>query len=43
MKGIKLAPSHANLFMTTFEEKYVYTYPLKPALWKRFIDDSFMI
>ena len=41
--GTKLAPSYANLFMTTFEEKYVYTYPLKPALWKRFIDDIFMI
>ena len=39
----KLAPSYANLFMTTFEEKYVYKYPLKPKLWKRFIDDIFMI
>ena len=39
----KLAPSYANLFMTKFEEKYVYTYPLQPKLWKRFIDDIFMI
>ena len=30
--GTKLAPSYANLSMTTFEETYVYTYPLKPAL-----------
>ena len=41
--GTKLAPSYANLFMTQFEEKYVYTYPLQPKLWKRFIDDIFMI
>ena len=41
--GTKLAPSYANLFMTKLEEKYVYTYPLQPQLWKRFIDDIFMI
>ena len=41
--GTKLAPSYANLFMTKFEEKYVYTYPLQPKLWKRFKDDIFMI
>ena len=39
--GTKLAPSYANLFMTKFEHKYVYTYPLQP--WKRFIDDIFLI
>ena len=32
--GTKLAPSYANLFMRKFEEKYVYTYPLQPILWK---------
>ena len=37
----KLAPSYANLFMTKFEEKYVYIYPLQPNLWKRIIDDIF--
>ena len=41
--GTKLAPSYANLFMTKFEEKYVYTYPQQPKLWKRFIHDIFMI
>ena len=41
--GTKLAPSYANLFMTKFEEKYVYTYPLQQKLWKRFIDDIFVI
>ena len=29
--------------MTKFEEKYVYTYPLQPKLWKRFTDDIFLI
>ena len=37
--GTILAPSYCNLFMTNFEEKYVYTYTLQPKLWKRFIDD----
>ena len=41
--GTKLAPSYAYLFMATFEDKYVYTYPQKPTLWKRFIDDIFLI
>ena len=41
--GTKLVPSYANLFMATFEDKYVYTYPQKPTLWKRFIDDIFLI
>ena len=41
--GTTLAPSYANLFMTKFEEKYVYTYPLQSRLWKRFIDDIFLI
>ena len=39
----KLAPSYANLFMTKFWEKYVYTYPLQPKLWNRFTDDIFLI
>ena len=41
--GTKLAPSYAILFMAKFEEKYVYTYPQQPKLWKRFIDDIFPI
>ena len=41
--GTKLAPSYANLFMTKFEDKYVYTHPQQPLLWKRFIDDIFLI
>ena len=41
--GTKLAPSYANLFVTKFEEKYVYTYPQQSTLWKRFTDDTFLI
>ena len=41
--GTKLAPSYANLFMSKFEQDHVYTYHLQPSLWKRFIDDIFLI
>ena len=41
--GTKLVPSYANLSMTKFEENNEYTYPLQPKLWKRLIDDIFMI
>ena len=41
--GTKLAPSYANLFMTKFEQDHVYTYHLQPTLWKRFINDIFLI
>ena len=41
--GTKLAPSFANIFMGWFEDTYVYNYKLQPLLWKRYIDDIFMI
>ena len=41
--GTRLAPSYANLFMDYFETHYVYTYETQPLLWKRYIDDIFMI
>ena len=41
--GTKLAPSYANLFMTKFEQNHVCTYHLQPTLWKRFIDNIFMM
>ena len=41
--GTKLAPSYANWFMSKFEQDHVYTYHLQPTLWKRFIDDIFLI
>ena len=41
--GTKLAPSFANLFMGHLEDKFVYSYPLQPFIWKRFIDDIFFV
>ena len=41
--GTALAPNYANLFMDRFETKALKGYPLKPLVWKRFIDDIFCI
>ncbi len=41
--GTKMAPSYANIFMSSFEDKFVYTYPLQATIWLRYIDDIFMI
>jgi hypothetical protein len=41
--GTRVAPSFANLFMADFEDKHVYTYPLQPSIWMRYIDDIFLI
>ena len=38
-----LAPNYAYLFMDKFESKALAYYPLKPLIWKRFIDDIFMV
>ena len=38
-----LAPNYANLFMDRFETKALNNYPLKPLIWKRFMDDIFLI
>ncbi len=41
--GSKVSPTFANLFMENFENKWVYTYPLQPLVWYRYIDDIFAI
>jgi len=41
--GTRVAPNYAINFMNYFEETYVYTYHTKPLVWKRYIDDIFMI
>ena len=41
--GTRVAPSFANIFMGWFEDKFVYTYDTQPLVWKRYIDDIFMI
>ena len=43
--GTRMAPSYANLFMASLEKQILNTAPsqLKPLIWKRYIDDIFMI
>jgi hypothetical protein len=41
--GTRVAPSLANLFLGRFEEQLLKNVPCKPRLWRRFIDDIFMI
>ena len=42
--GTKLAPSYANIFMSAFEEKFIYPYPgFNCVKWLRFLDDIFCI
>ena len=41
--GTKMAPSYANIFMAELEEQLLGNYPIKPLLWKRYIDDILCI
>ena len=41
--GTKVAPSYANIYMGYFEHKHVYPYHLQPKIWRRFIDDIFIV
>jgi len=41
--GTKLAPNYANLFMTDFENKHVFTWPKQPLYYRRYIDDIFLL
>ena len=41
--GTKTAPCLANIFMGDFEQKFMATQAKKPHLWKRYIDDIFMV
>ena len=41
--GTRCAPNVANLFMHRFESKALQNYPLKPLIWRRFIDDIFCL
>ena len=41
--GTRVAPSYANTFTGWFKDKFVYTYNPAPTVWKRFIDDIFVI
>ena len=41
--GTVMAPSFANIFMAYLEEKMLNLAPIKPFLYKRFLDDIFII
>ena len=41
--GTKMAPQYANLFMDVLEREFMTSQPLKPMVWRRYIDDVFMI
>ena len=41
--GKRFAPSYANIFMAEWEEDIMRRVPIKPDIWKRFLDDCFTI
>ncbi|XP_065892734.1 uncharacterized protein [Dysidea avara] len=41
--GARLAPSYANVFMGSLEDKMLKSAKVKPTYYKRFVDDIFMI
>ena len=41
--GTRVAPCYANTIMGWFEDTYVYNYQPSPHLWKRYIDDIFVV
>lgn len=41
--GTKFAPTFANLYMASVEEDFLSTQTNTPIIWKRYIDDIFMV
>ena len=41
--GTKMASNYVNLFMADFEKKVIFTYPIQPIYYRRYIDDIISI
>ena len=41
--GTCMAPNYANLFMGKFETSFLESWPFKPLVWLRYIDDIFIL
>ena len=41
--GSPLSPVVADIYMEWLEKKSIETYPLKPKIWKRFVDDTYVV
>ena len=41
--GTRCAPNYAIIFMAELEEDFLHQQPKKPVIWKRFIDDIFLV
>ena len=41
--GTKIAPAYAIIFMVSAENSFLSFFPLKPTVYRRYIDDIFMI
>ena len=41
--GTRCAPNYAIIFMAELEEEFLQQQPKRPIIWKRFIDDIFLV
>ena len=41
--GTRVTPSLANIFISEFEEKFIYSYEYQPVMFKHYIDDCIFL